>query len=72
MNLPQCNVSGGRGMVAGFLLGAQFMQKHTAVLLDGRSRVVFGEAEIEVTLSISVRTPSETGGESVEQPWDFV
>src|ERR1700685_4558268 len=47
------------------------MKKRSAVALDGGSRVIFGESQIEVALAVAAGGSACAGGESVHEPGEL-
>ena len=64
-------VGGGEPLFRRPLPVAEFAQKRSPVALDCSSGIIFGEAEIEITLTVSAGESSEPRGESVHQPGQF-
>src|SRR5436305_14303587 len=47
---------------------AQSSQEGSAIALDGRARILFGEPQVEVTFAVGARIASDSRGESMQQP----
>ena len=47
---------------------AQSSQEGSAIALDRRARILFGEPQVEVTFAVGARIASDSRGESMQQP----
>ena len=71
MNLTQGN-DGPERLLAGTRgsrrCRAQRRHERSAIALDGRACIVFGESQVEVAFAVDAGIPSDARGESMQQP----